>query len=114
MLPPQSKVSTLLIFFVLLSACSDDASLPQPTEKTVAVEEPTDAPTLVPSPLPTVPPTLVPTAAPEDPELNHKFGAAVQDYVRESWGGWDEGEFIGQCLIDNATSLTATAREAVI
>ncbi len=114
MLPPSSKAPTLLIFFVLLSACSDDASLPQPTEKTVAVEEPTDAPTLVPSPLPTVPPTLVPTAAPEDPELNHKFGAAVQDYVRESWGGWDEGEFIGQCLIDNATSLTATAREAVI
>jgi CubicO group peptidase (beta-lactamase class C family) len=114
MLPPQSKVSTLLIFFVLLSACSDDASLPQPTEKKVAVEEPTDAPTLVPSPLPTVPPTLVPTAAPEDPELNRKFGAAVQDYVRESWGGWDEGEFIGQCLIDNATSLTATTREAVI
>ncbi len=118
MLSPSSKVSTLLILFVLLTACSTDANVPQPTQKAVAVEEPTAAPVLVPSPLPTVPPpippTPVPSATPEDPELNRKFGVAVQDYVRESWGGWDEGEFIGQCLIDKATSITATAREAVV
>ena len=123
MLPPSSKASTLLIVFVLLTACSTGATAPQPTQKAITVEVPTSAPTLVPTPLPTKvpaetpadpPPTLVPTAAPEDPELNRKFGAAVQDYIRESWGGWDEGEFIGQCLIDNATSITATAREAII
>ena len=129
MLPP-SKVSTLLIFFVLLTACSTDAGVPQPTLTAVGVEEPTVAPTLILSQSPTVPttaqptavpilvptevPTPLPTATPEDPELNRKFGATVQDYIRESWGGWDEGEFIGQCLIDNATSITATAREAVI
>ena len=123
MLPPSSKASTLLIIFVLLTACSTGATAPQPTQKAITVEVPTSAPTLVPTPLPTKvpaetpadpPPTVAPTAAPEDPELNRKFGAAVQDYIRESWGGWDEGEFIGQCLIDNATSITATAREAII
>ena len=131
------QLAILAVVF-LLTACSNDPGASQPTQKAVAVAEPTEVPTLVASPLPTVPPTErpmalptevpaetptevptplpthVPTATPEDPELNRKFGAAVQDYVRKSWGGWDEGEFIGQCLIDNATSITATAREAVI
>jgi hypothetical protein len=115
MLAQASKVSTLLTFFVLMTACSTDAGALQTIQKVTTVEEPTAAPTLVPSPLPTEPPPMqVSTATPEDPELNLKFGVAVLDYVRESWAGWDKGEFIGQCLIDNATSITATAREAVI
>ena len=139
MLSPALKGSTLLILFILLTACSTDASISQPTEMAVAVKESTIAPTLFASTLPTVPPTalptelsadtptkvptslptkppptLVPTVTQEDPELNGKFVAAVQDHIRESWGGWDEGEFIGQCLIDNANSITVSAKEAVI
>ena len=136
---PATKLSTLLMFFLLLAACSTDATVPQPTQKTVTLEGPTavpnmvqppsptapttasetplptEIPTKVPAPSPTdPPPTPAPTATTEDPDINRKFGAAVKDYVRESWDGWDEGELIGQCLIDNATSITATAREAVI
>jgi len=58
------KVSAIFIVSVLLTACSTDAGVPQPTQKAVAVEEPTAAPTPVPSPLPSVPPTEPPTALP--------------------------------------------------
>ena len=107
MLSPALTGSTLLILFILLTACSTDASISQPTEMAVAVKESTIAPTLFASTLPTVPPTalptelsadtptkvptslptnppptLVPTVTQEDPELNGKFVAAVQDHIR--------------------------------
>ena len=52
MLAQASKVSTLLTFFVLMTACSTDAGALQTIQKVTTVEEPTAAPTLVPSPQP--------------------------------------------------------------
>ena len=59
------QLAILAVVF-LLTACSNDPGASQPTQKAVAVAEPTEVPTLVASPLPTVPPTEPPTALPTE------------------------------------------------
>ncbi|MDP7218363.1 MAG: hypothetical protein QF565_02715, partial [Arenicellales bacterium] len=56
----------ILAMVFLLTACSNDPGASQPTQKAVAVAEPTEVPTLVASPLPTVPPTERPMALPTE------------------------------------------------
>ena len=131
----SSKVSAILIITVLLTACTADTSPTQPTERVVAEEKPTLTPTLVPSTVPTIRPTtqapgapsevptslpaeptlpLVPRDTPEDPELNLVFTESVLNYAQTVWGTWEKGETVGQCLIDNALSISVLAREVII
>ena len=49
-----------------------------------------------------------------DPALDKAFGKFVTAYVSERWGDWAPGKKIGQCLTQNAVSITAKAKKSVI
>ena len=49
-----------------------------------------------------------------DPALDNAFGEFVMAYISEQWGDWAPGKKIGQCLTQNAVSITSKAKKSVI
>ena len=75
---------------------------------------PSESPSLVStSLLPDPTQTSVPTNKPEDQENTLIFAESVQEYVQTVWGTWEQGETVGQCLIDNVLSISVSAREVI-
>ena len=75
---------------------------------------PSESLSLVPtSLLPDPTQTSVPTNKPEDQENTLIFAESVQEYVQTVWGTWEQGETVGQCLIDNVLSISVSAREVI-
>lgn len=137
------SVSVILTVAVVLTSCESRAADLQPLQDEVAVQEATSVstqehtPLPIPSftPLPTLTPTsylteaasglpallptelpstLVPKVTAEVSSLIRVFSEAMHNYVRESWSTWEQGETIGQCLIDNAATISQSARDVVI
>ena len=49
-----------------------------------------------------------------DSDLDQRFGDSVRNYIRDSWGTWEKGDAIGQCLIANVETMTKESKEGVI
>lgn len=47
-------------------------------------------------------------------EMDAKFIASVQEYVKNSWTTWELGEAMGECLIAGKGELSKTAKEAIM
>ena len=53
-------------------------------------------------------------ASQPDPALDKAFAEFVARYVNKHWQGWGPGKKIGECLGENAASMTTGAKQGVI
>ena len=49
-----------------------------------------------------------------DSDLDLRFGTSINNYIRNSWGTWANGDAIGQCFIANTEKMTHESKEGVI